>query len=47
VVSRSTVVRGEYNVHVFRTFLGDTRAGIVCMHSNVLPGSKETHWTQL
>lgn len=29
-----------------RTFLGVTRAGIVCMHSNRLPGSNDSHCEQ-
>jgi putative flippase GtrA len=34
VVSRSTVVRGSYRLHVFRTSLGETRAGTGFRHSN-------------
>src|SRR5438128_1531638 len=47
VVSRSTVVRGEYSVHVLRSFFGDTRAvSVGSMHSKRLPGSKEAHCAQ-
>jgi hypothetical protein len=46
VVWRSTVVRGEYDAQLFRAFFGVTRAGTGSMHSNRLPGSKETHCAQ-
>ena len=45
-VCRSKVVRGAKRAHVLRASLGLTRAGIACMHSNVDPGSNETHCTQ-
>src|SRR5688572_23123568 len=42
-VSRSTVVRGSNNVHVFRPSFGDTLAGTGLWHSNAAPESKWTH----
>ena len=46
VVSRSTVVLAVNSVQPFRAFLGVTRSGIACMHSNRLPGSNDVHWAQ-
>jgi len=43
VVSRSTVVRGEKNVHPFRALLGETRSEIGWEHSKRLLGSNDTH----
>jgi len=43
VVTRSTVVRGEKNVHPLRALLGETRSGIGSEHSNRLLGSNDTH----
>ena len=46
LVSRSQLARAEKRLHSLAASFGETRAGIVSLHSKRALGSKCTHWMQ-